>query len=337
MVAIKKPNSTRSIVVTNRIHNEVLARLSKYGQVEMNQRHEPWNLAELSERLRNADAMMGFMTDRVDDVLLEQSPGLRIVACALKGFDSYDVAACTRRGIWISNVPDLLTAPTAELAIGLAISLARHVRHGDAYIRAKRFHGWRPHLYGTGLAGSTVAVVGMGKVGKAIIDRLAGFGCKRIIGVDPESIDARVMPTSLDEAMSLADYLFIAVPLLPESRHLLNDDRLSLAKPGQLIINVGRGSVVSEQAIVGALRAGRIGGYAADVFEFEDWLLVDRPLTVHPGLLDEPNTLFTPHLGSAVTAARLAIEHRAADNIIDVFEGRQPIDALNLRVNARAA
>ena len=337
MTIIKTKSSNRNIVVTQRIHNEVLARLSKYGQVEMNQRHEPWTLIELSERLRNADAMMGFMTDRVDDALLEQAPALRIIACALKGFDSYDVAACTRRGIWISNVPDLLTEPTAELAIGLAISLARHVRHGDAYVRAKRFHGWRPQLYGTGLSGSTVAVVGLGKVGKAIIDRLAGFGCKRILGVDPEAIDSRAMPTAIDEAISLADYVFLAVPLQPATRHLLGDEQLALAKPGVLIINVGRGSVVREQAIISALRAGKIGGYAADVFEFEDWLLVDRPTTIDSALLDEPNTLFTPHLGSAVTAARLAIEHRAADNIIDVLEGRQPTDALNLRVNAQAA
>ncbi len=334
MQAFNEAAARRNIVVTNRINNEVLARLSRYGQVQMNQGHEPWRPAELTERLRTADAMMGFMTDRVDDQILQNAPGLRIIACALKGFDSYDINACSRRGIWVSNVPDLLTTPTAELAIGLAISLGRHVRHGDVYVRSGQFRGWRAHLYGAGLAGATVAVVGLGKVGIAIIDRLAGFGCRRILGVDPESIDTRAIPASLDKALTCADYVFLAVPLLPSTRHLLDKESLEFTKPGQLIINVGRGSVVCERSMVGALRSGKIGGYAADVFEFEDWLLVDRPISILPELLDEPNTLFTPHLGSAVSTARLAIEHRAADNIIDVLEGRQPMDALNLRDSA---
>jgi phosphonate dehydrogenase len=273
--------------------------------------------------------MMGFMTDSVDEALLCDAPELRIIACALKGYDSFDVPACSAQGVWVSIVPDLLTEPTAELAIGLAISLARHVRAGDALIRSEVYKGWRSQLFGTGLADSTVAVIGLGMVGSAIVDRLAGFGCARILGVDPEAQHAKAVPTLLEVALRDSDFVFVAAPLTDSSRHLMGTTELAQSKARQLIINVGRGSVVDERALTHALQIGHIGGYAADVFECEDWALNDRPASISAELLTLPNTLFTPHLGSAVSKVRLAIEHRAVDNIIAVLEGRAPPDAIN--------
>lgn len=322
-------NHPPRIVVTNRIHDEVLARLEALGSVEMNTGLEPWSATELAARLRGANAMMGFMTDRVDDALLAEAADLRIVACALKGYDAYDVDACSRRGIWLSIVPDLLTEPTAELAVGLAIGLARHLRAGDDHVRRTDYAGWRAHLYGTGLHGATVAVVGLGRVGAAIVERLRGFGCARILGVDPQARHPAAQPAALDEAMATAQFVFLAVPLRPDTRHLVDAGRLARTAAGQYLINVGRGSVVDEQAVAAALRAGRLGGYAADVFGCEDWGLTDRPARIPAALLDAPNTLFTPHLGSAVHSVRLAIEHRAADNIVAALTGDIPADALN--------
>ena len=321
--------SPPKILVTQPIHPEVAARLSACGELAMNRTIAPWSAQALRSLAADAAAMMGFMTDRVDADLLASAPRLRIVACALKGFDSYDVDACTARSVWVSIVPDLLTAPTAELAIGLAISLARNLRSGDAYVRSGAFRGWRAHLYGMGLADSTVAVLGLGKVGRAIIDRLAGFGCRRILGIDPSGTDPRVTMQSLDEAIAIADYLFVAVPLSATAYHLIDHARLASCKPGQSIINVGRGSVVDESAVADALAKGRLAGYAADVFELEDWALPNNPVSIPPALLDHPNTVFTPHLGSAVREVRLAIEHRAADNILAVLRGEDPPDAIN--------
>lgn len=322
-------NAKPVIVVTNPIHAEVRERLEAVGRLEMNPDPEPWTPEELASRMRSADAMMGFMTDRVDAALLSQCPRLRIVACALKGFDSYDVAACTAAGVWVSIVPDLLTEPTAELALGLAISLARNVMPGDAQVRSGRFLGWRPRLYGTGLAGSTVAVVGLGRVGQAIVARLAGFGCARILGVDPASSPSGIEPVPLEHALALADFVFVAAPLTAQSHHLLNATALSQCKPGQVLVNVGRGSVVDEAAVADALESGRLAGYAADVFAFEDWALPSRPDAVPARLRAHANTLFTPHLGSGVRGVRIAIEHRAADNIVAVLQGKDPADAIN--------
>lgn len=295
----------------------------------MNPDLEPWPQSEVMRRAMGARAMMGFMTDCVDRALLRAAPQLKIVACALKGFDNYDVAACTEAGVWVTVVPDLLTEPTAELALGLAISLGRHIRQGDAYIRSGVFAGWRPHLYGTGLCGSTVAVIGLGLVGSAIVQRLAGFGCAVILGVDPHAPLQGVTPCGLDLAMREADYLFVAAPLLDSTRHLVGREQLAMAKPGQLIINIGRGSVIDEVAICDALEAGGIGGYAADVFGCEDWGLDQRPESISAALLNHPKTVFTPHIGSAVSRVRIAIEQQAATNIIAVLTGLAPPDAIN--------
>lgn len=318
------------ILVTQPIHDDVAERLAAVGQLDMHPGPEPLAPGELAERLAGAHAMMGFMTDAVNAALLARAPQLRIVACALKGFDSYDVAACTRAGVWISIVPDLLTAPTAELAIGLAIGLGRHVRAGDALVRSGIFQGWRPVLYGVGLQGATVAVIGLGAVGRAIIECLRGFRCT-VRGVDPGPVPtpSGVQRCTLEQALDGVTHVFVAAPLTPLSRHLVDAAALESAPRACLWINVGRGSVVDEVAMAEALARGQVGGYAADVFAFEDWSLADRPREIPARLRMHPRTLFTPHLGSAVREVRRAIEHRAADNIIAVLSGQAPPDAVN--------
>lgn len=231
-------------------------------------------------------------------------------------------------------MPDLLTEPTAELAVGLAIGLSRHLRQGDSLVREGRFRGWRPVLYGRGLAGSTVAVIGMGCVGRAIAERLRGFGC-RMLGVDPlAAMPAGVESATLDSALHRADLLILATPLTDSTLHLIGEPEIARAKPGALWVNVGRGSVVDEAAMARYLATGQAGGYAADVFECEDWRLPARPPEVSAALRAQTHTLFTPHLGSAVTAVRRAIEHRAVDNVEAVLEGLAPGDAIN-RVDLR--
>ena len=329
--AIKlEDNMPHKIVVTNPIHAEVRQHLAQYGEVIMNPSLKPWHPNQLAEHLSTATAMMGFMTDRVDVTLLQQAPKLKIVACALKGFDNYDVAACTKQGIWISIVPDLLTEPTAELALGLAIALGRHVRLGDQQLRTQTFDGWRAQFFGQGLHNSIAAVVGLGLVGQAIAQRLAGFDCKSLLSVDPQTSIPGITPCTLTYALQHADYVFVAVPLTTESLNLIDQVQLAECKPGQLLINIGRGSVVNEQAVAEALESGRLAGYAADVFACEDWALSDRPHEIEPRLLAHPATVFTPHLGSAVRSVRLAIEQRAADNIIAVLTGGTPPDAMNV-------
>lgn len=308
--------SAHRILVTQPIHAEVHARLASLGEVDVFPGPGALSPDALAERLRPCTALMGFMTDRVDDALLAQAPQLRVVSAALKGFDSYDAAACARRGIHFASVPDLLTAPTAELGVGLAIALGRQVLAGDAQVRSGQFAGWSPQFYGRGLAGSRVAVIGLGKLGRALCERLRPFGCHSLAGVDPNAPPpSGVVRVGLDAALATADFVFLTAPLQPDTIGLIGAEQIARTPPGCLWVNIGRGSVVDEAALLAGLQSGHVGGYAADVFAFEDWSLQDRPREIAPALREHPRTVFTPHLGSAVREVRLAIEHAAVDAI----------------------
>ena len=321
------------VVVTNWVHPEVVEFLSPAADVDANMRREPWPIDEVQRRARDADAILAFMTDRIDTDFLAHCLKLKVIACALKGYDNFDLAACTQRGVCVTIVPDLLTAPTAELAVGLAIVLGRKIREGDRYVRSGAFSGWRPIFYGTGLADSTAGILGFGAVGRAIAQRLAGFGC-RLLWTDlrppGNDVTAGARRVALGELLAESDFLFAAVPLTPETLHLFDAAALTRMKPGALLINAGRGSVVDESAVAAALAEGRLGGYAADVFAMEDWARADRPRMIPPDLLaEEARTVFTPHLGSAVDRVRRDIAMTAARDIIAVLAGARPANAIN--------
>ncbi len=327
--------SAARIVVTHRAFAETLVELGCHGTVVANDGQESWDREALLARAQTAEALMVFMPDQVDAGFLERCPHLRIVACALKGYDNIDVEACTRRGVWASVVPDLLSVPTADLAVGLLLALTRNVAEGDRFVRSGRFRGWRPALYGRGLAGKTAGVVGFGSVGRLIARRLLAFEL-RVLVCDPDPVDTGVFERSGAERVDLhgllgcSDYVILAAPLLPSTLHLFDAALLARMKAGAVLVNIGRGSVVDENAVAGALRSGALAGYAADVFELEDLSRPERPAAIPPALLQEHSrTLFTPHLGSAVDEVRLRIEQAAAANIIDVLAGRPPRNAIN--------
>ena len=167
-------------VITHRVVPETIAILQEWTDLRLNEEETSWSGSEVRRMCREASAMMAFMPDTVDEDFLKNCPKLKIVACALKGYDNFDVDACTHRGVWITIVDDLLTIPTAELSVGLLIGIARHVKTGDRIIRNREFNAWRPNLYGMGLSGRTVGIIGMGKVGQAIAQRLRGFDAELI-------------------------------------------------------------------------------------------------------------------------------------------------------------
>lgn len=321
------------ILVTHRIFAETQAMLARAGRVLAPARAEAFPASTRDRHAQSAAAMLAFMPDRVDDAVLASAPHLRIIACALKGYDNFDAAACARRGVWLTIVPDLLTAPAAELTIGMMIALGRHVRAGDRGVRSGRYAGWRPIYYGRGLADETVGFVGMGAIGKAIAERLATFG-STLVYADPARLATtderrlRLTRLPLGALLARSDYVVVAAPLSAATVHLLDARRLETMKHGALLINPSRGSIVDEAAVASSLASGRLGGYAADVFEMEDWHRDDRPRSIARALRSHPNTLFTPHLGSAVIRTRQAIERRAAQNILDYFERRTPRDAV---------
>lgn len=325
---------TPRILITHRCFPETIACLRTIGEVIHPGGRDAFSRDEVREHAADADAMLAFMPDKVDEDFLRACPRLRIVACALKGYDNFDAEACTRRETWLTIVPDLLTVPTAELTVGLAIALARKVRSADAHVRSGGFKGWEPRFYGTGLAGSVVGIIGMGAIGRAVAARLKGFDC-RLVYTDHRHLDTEAETalgaswTSLERLLAESHFVVLAVALTSQTRHLINADTLCCMQPGAFLVNPCRGSVADENAVLEALNAGRLAGYAADVFEMEDWALPDRPRTISADLLAHPHTLFTAHIGSAVTNVRQTIERRAAENILQVFAGHRPQDAVN--------
>lgn len=322
------------LVITHRVHNEVLDMLSPHCELITNQTSASLPRSEIIRRCQDADALMAFMPDRVDATFLQACPNLSVVGAALKGYDNFEVAAFDELGVWLTFVPDLLTVPTAELTIGLMVGLIRNMRTADDHIRSGYFKGWRPQFYGLGIEGATIGIVGMGAIGQAIAKRLNGWDA-RLMYCDLEPLPAdketalglQYLP--VQEVIGQADIVILALALNDETLHTMNLGRLEQMKPGAYLVNPCRGSVVDEAAVLGALLSGHLGGYAADVFEMEDWAREDRPKVIDPRLLAQPNTFFTAHIGSAVTNVRLAIEKRAAENILRVLQGKPPLDPAN--------
>jgi phosphonate dehydrogenase len=329
------------VVITHRVHDQTLAMLEPHCHLVTNQGDTTLPVAEVLSRAADAEALMAFMPDRIDRAFLDACPQLKVVGAALKGFDNFDVQACSERGVWLTFIPDLLTVPTAELTVGLTIGLLRQVRAADAYVRSGAFEGWRPQFYGTGIDGSTIGIVGMGAIGKALAQRFKGWGAK-VLYSDLQALDATqeaaldIAHHSLESLLQASDVVIMALALTPQTQHTLNAARLAQMKPGAFVVNPCRGSVVDEAAVLAALQSGHIAGYAADVFEMEDWARADRPRVIDPLLLAHPNTLFSAHIGSAVNKVRLAIELRAAQNILQVLQGQAPLDAANQPLEHRA-
>ena len=323
------------VVITHRVHEPVKKFLRDKCEVIANDDVESWSPSTLLNHAHDADALMAFMPDRIDDALLARCDRLRIIAAALKGYDNIDVEACTRRGVWLTIVPDLLSAPTAELALALTLGLTRNVAAGDRLIRSGQFQGWRPVLYGGGLTGKTVGILGMGKLGQAFARLLTGFNVNLLYD-DPVKLGPvqeaylGVNRVDFDELISRSEILVVLAPLTPATLHMINAEVIAKMKPGTYLVNVGRGSVVDEQAVAEALRRSHLAGYAADTFEMEDRARPDAPAGVCSELIADPNhTLFTPHLGSAVMQVRLEIEMAAAKSILQALAGEAPAGAIN--------
>jgi phosphonate dehydrogenase len=327
------PSQRPRVLVTHWVHPPVIDFLAQRFEVVANPERSTWSRERVRGEASRCEAMMAFMPDTVDEDFLAACPRLKIVAAALKGPDNFDIAACTRRGVWFTLVPDLLTVPTAELGVALLLGLTRRVLEGDDHIRSGSFAGWRPELYGAGLAGRTVGIIGMGAVGRALAVRLAAFGL-RILYADPRPADfssgVEARRCERAEVIAGSDFLFPLTHLNAATLHMIDAAALASMRRGAYLVNIGRGSLVDEAAVAASIAAGHLAGYAADVFEMEDWALQTRPRVIHPQLLaDRCRTLFTPHIGSAVDEVRQAIAMEAAINIVEALEGRRPHGAIN--------
>ncbi len=272
---------------------------------------------ELLGRAAGRDGLMTMLTDRIDDELLDAAgPQLRIVANFAVGFDNVDVPACTRRGVVVSNTPDVLTQATAELTMALMLALVRRVAEGDRLVRRREDWIWAPNMMlGRGLGGLTLGLVGHGRIGQAV-ERLAEAHGMRVVHT------SRTGGVPLDELLAEADIVSLHVPLSAETHHLIDGRALGLMKPSAVLVNTSRGPIVDEAALARALAGGRIAGAALDVFEREPEVTTE--------LLALENVVLTPHLGSATLETREAMGMLCVGALRAVLlEHRAPANALN--------
>ena len=287
---------------------------------------------ELLARVAGKDALICLLTEKVNDELLDRAPNLRIAATVSVGYDNIDVAACTRRKIVATHTPGVLDDTTADFAFALLMAIARRIVEGDAWMRSGTWPGWNlDQLCGADVSGKTLGIIGFGRIGRAMAKRAQGFDM-RILYTDamraaPEvERDLHAEYVDRDRLLAAADFVSVHVPLLPETRRLINAATLAKMKPGSYLINTSRGPVVDEAALVAALDAKQIAGAALDVFENEP--------KVHPALIARKDVILTPHIASASVETRTKMAVIAAENVIALFDGRRPPNALNPEVLA---
>jgi glyoxylate reductase len=273
--------------------------------------------------LADADALVCLLLDRIDAAVLARAPKLRVVANCAVGYDNVDVAACTAAGVAVTHTPDVLTETTAEFAFALVLAAARRLAEGERLVRGGAWPGWRlDQLLGVELHGKTFGVIGLGRIGRAVVRRAEAFGM-RAIWADPHAPGA----VSIDDVFATADVVSLHCPLTPATRHLVNAARLARMKPTAILVNTARGGCVDEDALVDALRAGRIFAAALDVYA--------REPEIDPRLVDCPRLVLAPHIGSATTETRTRMAELCRDAVIDVLAGRRPRHLVNPEVAIR--
>jgi gluconate 2-dehydrogenase len=312
----------------------VLARLHAEFDVDLNEPDVVLPRPELLQRLQGKLACMITGSERIDAELLDACPGLRFVSTVSVGFNHIDVPACTARGVVVTNTPDVLTESTADFGFALMMAAARRMSEGERMLRDGLWQRWSWDLLaGADVHGATLGILGMGRIGQAIARRgHHGFGMpviyhnrSRLDAATEAAVGARYV--SQDELFAEADHLILVLPYSPAVHHLVGAQQLALMKPTATLTNVARGGIVDENALVAALRAGRPGAAALDVFEGEP--------QVNPALLTLPNTVLTPHIASATIKTRTAMAALAVDNLLALVSGRPPLTALNPEVIER--
>jgi gluconate 2-dehydrogenase len=321
----------QAVLVARAVFPEAVQRLREHFEVETNPDDTEWSGDELSQRLRGKTGVLGTSVEPYSAALLDANPQLRAVCLMTVGYNNVDVPACSARGVLVTNAPGVLTETTADLGFALMMATARRMSEAERFLRAGHWRKWSHDLLvGSDIHGATLGILGMGRIGQAIARRGAlGFGMKviyhnrsRLQPADEAPLGARYV----DKATLLreSDHLVLVLPYTPQSRHAIGAAELALMKPSATLTNVARGGIVDDAALAVALRERRIAAAGLDVFDGEP--------NVHPALLELPNVVLLPHIGSATEATRRRMVGLAADNLIAALTGATPPTPVNPEV-----
>jgi len=326
--------SKPAVLVARAVFPEAVARLAEHFEVEANPADDLWSKAELIRRLQGKVGVFTTGSERIDAEVLDACPQLRICANMAVGFNNFDVDAMTARGVLGTNAPDVLTETTADFGFALLMATARRITESEHFLRAGQWTKWSFDMFaGAEVHGSTLGILGMGRIGQGIARRGAhGFGMKVIYHnrsrLSPElEAECKATYVAKGELLRTADHLVLVLPYTPANHHSIGAAELAQMKPTATLVNIARGGIVDDVALAQALKDRRIAAAGLDVFEGEP--------KVHPDLLAVPNVVLTPHIASSTTATRRAMADLAVDNLIAFLTTGQPRTPVNPQVLGR--
>ncbi|MFC4621247.1 2-hydroxyacid dehydrogenase [Comamonas nitrativorans] len=316
------------ILIARAIAPQVVDFLREHFEVQDNQADVAWDAEALIAQLQGKDGLLATGIQRVDAVLLAACPRLKAVANMTVGYNNFDVAALTAAGVQGSNTPDVLTETTADFGFALLMATARRITEGEHFLRAGKWREWRyDMLLGAEVHGSTLGILGMGRIGQAIARRAAkGFGMRVLYHNRSQlapalEVDCCARYVDKETLLRESDHVMLVLPFTPENHHAIGAPELALMRPGATLVNIARGGIVDDAALARALRTGQIAAAGLDVFEGEP--------QVHPDLLTVPNVVLTPHIASATEATRRRMCQLAADNLVAVLQGQAALTPIN--------
>ncbi len=322
------------VYVTRKLFKEALDILEEYVDAEIFEGDEaPIPRSLLLEKVKNVDGLLCLITEKVDKEILDAGKNLKVVANCAVGYNNIDVTEATKRRIYVTNTPGILTETTADCAFALMMAVARRIVEGDTNIREKKWvNAWGLRMFvGADIHGKTLGIVGLGRIGAAMTQRAKGFNMKVLYYDSSRRKDLETQMgieyLPLDELLAKSDFVSVHVPLTEETTHLIGRKEFAKMKKTAYLINTSRGAVVDEAALYEALSKGVIAGAAIDVFEKE-------PIDVKSGLLGLNNIVMTPHIASASIDTRTAMTVMAARNLVAALQGKVPPNCVNPEAHA---
>ncbi len=319
------------VFVTREIPERGLSKIREHFEVDLWTDEAPPPKDVIIERVRDVDALVSLLTDPIDAEVFDAAPKLRIVSQYAVGYDNIDVKEATKRGIYVTNTPGVLTETVADFTFALMLAVARRVVEADKYVREGRWKvAWHPlMMLGSDVYGRTLGIVGMGRIGSAVARRAKGFGMRILYydSVRREELERELGAefVDLDRLLEESDYVSLHVPLTPETYHLIGEEQLRKMKPTAFLINTARGKVVDQKALYRALKEGWIAGAGLDVFEQE-------PIPPDDPLLKLDNVVLAPHAASASHETRSRMAEMVAENLIAFLNGKVPPNLVNKEV-----
>ncbi len=317
------------LLITTKLPLEGISQLKSHFELVVNETYPILSSKDLHKYLSQCDAVISIPEDQLTGELISSCPDLKLIAQVAVGCDNIDVNAATKCGVLITNTPGVLSETTADLTFALVLACGRHLIEADNYLRQGKWTGFSPDLMlGTDVHGKTLGIVGMGRIGRAVARRAKGFNMRVIYsgGRECANYEAPVsaQPVALKELLLTSDYIVLTCPLTEKTRGLIGKNELALVKPTAFLINTAHGAIVDEEALITALKSNKLAGAGLDVFA--------REPEVRQELINMPQVVLAPHMGSATVETRTAMAWMSINSVMDAFKGNKPDNCVNPEV-----